>query len=60
MRKHKFKTIGSNAIDPASTTNKDWGYIPVPNKGGVTTNSAITEKMFQKELELMKGGVLDA
>ena len=60
MRKHKFKTIGSNAIDPASTTNKDWGYIPVPNKGGVTTNSTITEKMFQKELALMKAGVLDA
>ena len=44
MRKHKFKTIGSNAIDTASTTGKTWGFNPVSGKGGKTTNSRITEK----------------
>lgn len=34
----------TNAIDPATTTNKNWGYIPVPNKGGQTTNSEIPKK----------------
>lgn len=37
MRK-KFKKIGSNAIDPATTTGKTWGFRPVPNKGGATRN----------------------
>lgn len=56
MRKTKFKnqTCGSNAVDPATTTSKDWGFIPVSGKGGVTTNSIITDKMFQKELAIMK------
>jgi hypothetical protein len=58
MRKTKFKnqTCGSNAVDPASTTSKDWGFIPVSGKGGMTTNSTITEKMFQKELAILKEG----
>ena len=28
----------------ATTTNKDWGFIPVPGKGGKTTNATIPEK----------------
>ena len=57
MRKTKFKnqTCGSNAVDPASTTSKDWGFIPVSGKGGVTTNSIITDKMFKTELAILKG-----
>ena len=43
MRK-KFKTLGSNAIDPATTTNAKWGFKPVPNKGGKTTNATIFHK----------------
>lgn len=34
----KLKTIGSNAIDPATTTSKNWGFHPVPGKGGDTRN----------------------
>ena len=62
MRKTKFKnqTCGSNAVDPATTTSKDWGFIPVSGKGGVTTNSIITDKMFQKELTTMKEGFENA
>lgn len=37
----KLKTIGSNSIDPATTTSKNWGFKPVPSKGGATTNSEI-------------------
>ena len=51
----------TNAIDPASTTNKDWGFIPTPNKGGKTTNFVIPESLFKRELEeYLKGGVVDA
>lgn len=46
--KTKLKTIGSNAIDPASTTNGKWGYKPVPNKGGKTTNASIFSKEDKK------------
>lgn len=59
MKKRRLQTIGSNYIDPATTTNKTWGFKPVPNKGGATTNFAIPEWMFDEELKLMKqnGGV---
>ena len=36
MKKNR-KTNAYYGID-ATTTNKDWGYIPVPDKGGKTTN----------------------
>lgn len=42
--KKKLNTIGSNAIDPASTTNGKWGFKPVPGKGGKTTNAIIFTK----------------
>lgn len=61
MRKHKFKTIGSNAIDPASTIGKNWGFIPVSGKGGQTCNSTITEAMNEKAYKLfLKGGADNA
>lgn len=44
----------------ATTTNKDWGYIPVPCKGGDTTNAEIPEWMFNRELEDLKGGAVNA
>ena len=55
MKKKKNSYFGMEA----TTTNKDWGFKPVPNKGGATTNFEIPEWMFDKELELMKknGGV---
>lgn len=37
-KKRRFQTIGCNAIDPATTTSKDWGFNPIPGKGGETTN----------------------
>ena len=34
----------------ATTTNKDWGFIPVPGKGGKTTNFEIPAELFKREL----------
>lgn len=62
----KFKKIGSNSIDPA-TTGRHWGkrphkrYKDCARKGGKTTNSVITDKMFKRELELyLMGGAVIA
>lgn len=59
MKNRKLQKVGSNAIDPATTHNMTWGFNPVPNKGGATTNFAIPEWMFDAELKLMyeNGGV---
>lgn len=56
MKKNRRINRGTNAIDPATTTNKDWGHIPVPNKGGKTTNFEIPEWMFDRELEEYRNG----
>lgn len=56
----KLKTIGSNAIDPATTTSKNWGFHPVPGKGGATTNYVIPDWMFDRELKEMKEGIIHA
>lgn len=34
----KRVTKATNAIDPATTTGKTWGFKPIPGKGGATTN----------------------
>lgn len=52
MKKNSF------TID-ATTTSKDWGFIPVPGKGGKTTNAEIPPELFKRELKEMEenGGV---
>lgn len=54
MKKHKFQTIGTNAIDPAAPASV-WGK-GVPGKGGATTNFSIPEWMFERELHEMING----
>ena len=44
----------------ATTTNKDWGFIPVPGKGGKTTNYEITADIFKRELAEREGGTFNA
>ena len=56
MKKNRKINRATNAIDPATTTNKKWGYIPVPNKGGKTTNFEIPDWMFDRELEEYRNG----
>ena len=55
--KKNFKKITklTNAIDPASTPAKNFGYAPVPGKGGNTTNAEIPDWVFKRELEEMSG-----
>lgn len=50
----------TNAIDPATTTSANFGFKPVPNKGGKTTNFEIPEGMFKRELGEMVLGLLRA
>lgn len=38
----------------ATTTSWDWGFKPVPNKGGSTKNHEIQESMIQREMREMK------
>ena len=53
-----MKTIrATNAINKATTTNKDWGFIPVPGKGGKSTNFEIPEALYKRELEDQFKGV---
>ena len=62
----RFKKNGriikaTNAIDPATTTGKNFGFKPIPGKGGATTNFEIPDYMFERELrEYEEGGVVNA
>ena len=57
---HRRIIRATNAIDPATTTSANFGFKPVPNKGGKTTNFEIPEGMFKRELEEMVMGILRA
>jgi hypothetical protein len=59
-KKNRRITKANNAIDPATSTSKNWGFVPVPGKGGATTNFEIPERMFAEELKYMKEGAINA
>ena len=40
----------------ATTTAKDWGFGPIPGKGGKTQNHEIQESMIQREMREQKKG----
>lgn len=44
MKKYKKLNKATNAVDPATTKSKDFGFIPIPGKFGKTTNAEIKEK----------------
>ena len=56
MRKRRMQTIGSNAVDGASSSWY-WGkkrcklYKGVAGKGGKTTNSAVGDTMIHREMK---------
>ena len=60
MKKNRRFNRATNAIDPATTTSKDWGFIPVSGKGGKTTNFEIPADMFKRELAELEGGAANA
>ena len=49
MKKRKFTTLGTNAVEPAAPASV-WGYKGCPGKGGKTQNSIIV-KSTTKENE---------
>ena len=51
-------TVATNAIDPASTTSASFGFIPIPGKGGKTTNAEIVESIMKKTVD-KKTGICD-
>lgn len=52
MKKKKAKQMKSWGM-AATTTSWDWGFKPVPNKGGSTKNHEIQESMIQREIREM-------
>lgn len=60
IKKNRRTIKATNAIDAATTTSRDFGFIPVPGKGGATTNFEIPDKMFDRELREMKEGIIYA
>lgn len=60
FKKNRRIVKATNAEDHATTTSKHWGFIPVPGKGGATTNFVIPEWMFERELNEMKEGIIHA
>ena len=46
--KKKNKYHVKPTIDGATTTSWDWGFKPVPNKGGKTTNVVIFSEEEKK------------
>lgn len=57
-KNYKKVTKLTNAIEPATTTAKNWGFAPVPGKGGITTNSDIPDWMHLREAEGKSGGAV--
>ena len=61
MKKNRRTLKMTNAIDPATTTAKNWGFAPVAGKGGKTTNFEIPPELFKRELaEYLNGGEANA
>ena len=52
MKKKKVKPMKYWEID-ATTTSWDWGFKPIPGKGGGTKNHEIQESMIQREIREM-------
>lgn len=54
FKKFKNKPAGSNAVDGATTTHRNFGFRTIPGKGGKTNNASIPEAAFKRELKDMK------
>lgn len=47
----KFTSKLTNAVEPAISTDRTWGYRGCAGKGGKTINSVIIAKSNKKETE---------
>ena len=48
-RSHKKRCRSGCFGMEATTTSKDWGFIPVPGKGGRTTNGEGSDTIIYRE-----------
>lgn len=46
-----MKTVYINSVDRSGSTNRSFGFVPVPGKFGETTNYEIPEWIFDREIE---------
>lgn len=62
MKKNRRINRMTNAIDPATTTSKTWGFAPVPCKGGKTTNhdAELKDSECRKIIFGENGGAVNA
>lgn len=52
MKKRRNKRPNNLGM-AATTTSKDWGFIPIPGKGGKTTNCVTSDTMIYREQKEM-------
>ena len=63
MKKNYKKLLrANNAIDPANTTARNWGFHPIPSKGGATTNydDALPDQVVRVMIRGRKAGGANA
>lgn len=61
MKKFYKKILkANNAIEPATTTSRNFGFRTIPGKGGKTNNATIPEAAFKRELKDMMEGKQNA
>ena len=53
-KSHKKRSRSGCFGIEATTTSWDWGFKPIPGKGGSTRNHEIQESMIQREMREMK------
>lgn len=46
-----MKTVYTNSLEKSGSTNRSFGYIPVPGKFGATTNYEVPDWIFDREIE---------
>lgn len=49
MKKRKNRKAACG--NAATTTSKDWGFGPIPGKGGKTSNSLVGDTMIHREMK---------
>ena len=52
MKKRKNRKAACG--NAATTTSKDWGFGPIPGKGGKTSNSLVGDTMIHREMKEAK------
>lgn len=46
-----MKTVYTNSVKKSRSTNRSFGFVPVPGKFGETTNYEIPDWIFDREIK---------